>query len=33
MPKDTLALKFELEKRGIKYNLIDALLKDNENLQ
>jgi hypothetical protein len=26
-------LKFELEKRGIKYNLIDALLKDNENLQ
>jgi UDPglucose 6-dehydrogenase len=33
LPKDTLALKFELEKRGIKYNLIEALLKDNENLQ
>jgi len=33
LPKDILALKVELEKRGIKYNLIEAILEDNETLQ
>jgi len=33
LPKDTLALKVQLEKKGIKYNLIDAILDDNEKLR
>jgi UDP-glucose 6-dehydrogenase len=33
LPKDTLALKFQLEKMEIKYNLIQAIIDDNKILK
>ena len=33
LPKDALALKFQLEKMGIKYNLIQAIMDDNKALK
>tara|TARA_B100001142_G_scaffold103794_1_gene105830 strand:+ start:414 stop:1205 length:792 start_codon:yes stop_codon:yes gene_type:complete len=33
LPKDTLALNNYLEERGIKYNIIQAILNDNESLR
>ncbi len=33
LPKDALALKFQLEKMGIKYNLIQAIMDDNKALR
>ena len=33
LPKDALALKFQLEKMEIKYNLIQAIIDDNKILK
>ncbi len=33
LPKDTLALRASLQNMGIKYNFIEAIIKDNENLK
>ena len=33
LPKDTLALRALLQSLGIKYNFIEAIIKDNENLK
>jgi len=33
LPKDTLALNFQLERLGTKYNLIGAIIEDNVTLK